>query len=408
MLFGRDATILLWLTFAKGLQIALFGLLFNLYLYAAGYDRQFIGLVNAIPALTSLLCSFPSGLLADRIGYKPLLLVTGFGTPIVLLALALTQAAVPLLLLAVAFGAITTLYWVSCVPLLAAKVPAERRVQLFAVNSFLLYGAGSFGYLLGGQIVAIAAGVLHQSSRSLLPLRWGMLAMVVVTLLGALPLPWIRSAPRQPEATRARPTYDLGLYARLLGPDMLLTFGGGAVFGFVGLYMTLRFGMRPADLGLFLTISGVIGGCLILLAPTLARVLGTTRAAILLQGAGAPAVLLLALAPVQWLAMGGEVLRNACRSIGDPVYTAFIVSRVPEQQRATISGLYSTTWSIGFSLGPAASGVVQQHFGFTPAFLLGAGCIALGATLLWHFAKRMPGAMAPRQNDVPERVPAAT
>jgi MFS family permease len=93
--------------------------------------------------------------------------------------------------------------------------------------------------------------------------------------------------------------------------------------------------------------------------------------------------------------------------MGDPVYTAFVVSRVPEEQRATISGLYGTTWSIGFSLGPAASGVVQQHFGFTPAFLLGAGCIASGATLLWHFAKRMPGAMLPQQNDVPERVPAA-
>lgn len=387
-MFGRDATILLWFTLAKGLQLAFYGLLFNLYVYAAGYDRQFIGVLNAIPAVTSLLSSFPSGVLADRVGYKPLLLLTGFGTPLVLLGLAFTQAALPLVLLGVAFGAITTFYWVSCVPLLAAKVP-DRRVQLFAVNSFLLYGAGSFGYLLGGQVVAIAAGLLHQSSRALLPLRWGLLAMVVVAILGAIPLPWIREAPHHQDAARPRPAYDLGLYARLLGPDMLLTFGGGAVFGFVGLYLTLRFGMRPNDLGLFLTLSGVVGGCLILLAPALARRLGTTRAAIALQAACVPAVLLLALAPVQWLAMMGEVLRNACRSMGDPVYTAFIVSRVPEEQRATITGLYSTTWSIGFSLGPAASGVVQQHAGFTPAFLLGAACIALGSTLLGRFSRRM-------------------
>ena len=46
-----------------------------------------------------------------------------------------------------------------------------------------------------------------------------------------------------------RAPYDLGLYARLLGPDVLLTTGGGAVAGFIGLYLVVHFGMRPGGLG---------------------------------------------------------------------------------------------------------------------------------------------------------------
>jgi MFS family permease len=86
--------------------------------------------------------------------------------------------------------------------------------------------------------------------------------------------------------------------------------------------------------------------------------------------------------------MAGEVMRNAARSMGDPVYNAFAMSQVPAEQRATISGLYSTTWSVGFSLGPAISGVVQQRAGFTPAFLLGAASMAAGAALLGTFFLR--------------------
>ena len=68
---------------------------------------------------------------------------------------------------------------------------------------------------------------------------------------------------------------------------------------------------------------------------------------------------------------------------------------MPAEQRATISGLYAATWSIGFSLGPAISGVVQQHAGFTPAFLLGGASMALGAGLLWGLFLQGPRRITP-------------
>jgi MFS family permease len=388
--FSRNANIVLWYTLSKGLTLAMFGLVFNLYLYAVGFDKQFIGIVNAMPAITSLLCAVPVGLLADRVGARTMLLITGVLSPLTMLGMALTTSPALQIVCGLANGAVATLYWVSNVPFLAGSTTAENRVTLFSVNSFLLWGAGSLGYLIAGQIVSLAAAMLHESSRSVAPLRWGMIAVVIVGFAGAVPLPWLDKNKRNTTARAARLPYDLRLYARLLFPDVLLTTGGGAVAGFVGLYLTLRFGMRPAALGGFLTLSGLVGGTLVLLAPRFANRVGTTRAAVILQSAGVPSILLLTLAPVQIGAMAGELLRNGFRSMGDPVYNAFVMSQVPAEQRATISGLYSVTWSVGFSVGPALSGVIQQRAGFTPAFLAGAITMTAGAILLRMFFLRKP------------------
>jgi MFS family permease len=397
--------IVLWYTLWKGLTLAIFGLVFNLYLYAAGYDRQFIGLLNALPAISSLISAVPVGMLGDRIGQRPLLLVAGFLTPLTVLGLAVSSSAPLLVLWSLANGVVATMYWVSAIPLLAESNSPERRVRVFAINSFLLWGAGSLGYVFGGQVVALAAHLLDESSRAVGPLRWGMLSVVAVGFLGALPLPLLRHTARKKLPKSERAPYDFRLYSRLLGPDMLLTFGGGSVAGFVGLYLTLRFAIRPADLGTFLTISGLIGGVLVLLAPRVADRLGTTRAAVLLQAGGAPSILLLTLAPVQAGAMAGELARNGFRSMGDPVYNAFAMASVPPEQRATISGLYATTWSIGFSLGPAMSGAIQQRAGFTPAFLVGAAFMAGGVFLLWLFFLR--GAATGAKSLSPEQPSAA-
>ncbi len=76
------------------------------------------------------------------------------------------------------------------------------------------------------------------------------------------------------------------------------------------------------------------------------------------------------------------------RGMSDPVYTAFVQERVPGQYRARLTGLYSGTYSIGFSLGPAVSGQLQKAGGFTPAFLMGKACYFCGATLLYLFFGR--------------------
>src|SRR5690348_13216919 len=84
--YPRNVYLVLLFTLGKGFQIYIGQVTINLYAYSLGYSKDFIGLLSAMPALGALLAAIPIGLLADRVGRKPLLLVSGVLNPLALAA----------------------------------------------------------------------------------------------------------------------------------------------------------------------------------------------------------------------------------------------------------------------------------------------------------------------------------
>jgi predicted MFS family arabinose efflux permease len=169
---------------------------------------------------------------------------------------------------------------------------------------------------------------------------------------------------------------------------VVLAFGLGAVLTFIQLYFHLRFHLDPGPVGIIMAAAGVVAGAGTLSVPLVARRWGNLRTAVRLQWTAVPLMAVLALAtglPVAILAYGAVL---TLRGMIDPVYTAFVQERVPERYRARLTGMYSVTYAIGYSLGPAASGQLQKIGGFTPAFLMGTSFYLVGATLLYLFFGR--------------------
>ena len=73
------------------------------------------------------------------------------------------------------------------------------------------------------------------------------------------------------------------------------------------------------------------------------------------------------------------------RTLIEPVYAAFAMERVSDRFRATLSGCYSVTWSIGFSIGPTIAGWLQTNVNLSTAFVFGACCLTISASLLLLF-----------------------
>src|ERR1700730_13762027 len=305
--------LLLFFTLGKGVQLTMATLNINYYAHSLGYRPDFIGLLSAMPAIGSLVSSIPSGMLADRIGRKPVLVGTAILTPLFLALVGLTTSAPLLLLFSLLQGIVSSAYWVTNLPLLTESTTERQRVGVLALNSFLLLGIGSFGNLLGGAIPEFVAGMLHVSAASTIPLRWGVLAAALVTVIFGLPLWFLR----EPKRTRAAapgsltdvPDVQVGeqalqsvkavsgslaavskseqvaeslqaapkeklpvlLFVQLLVPDLLFTMGEGAVVALIQLYFILRFHLLPGSLGLIFTISGFIGGIFALTAPLFAK-----------------------------------------------------------------------------------------------------------------------------------------
>jgi MFS family permease len=460
--YDRNVYLMLFFTLGKGLQLSIAGLVVSLYAYSLGYDKTFIGILAAVTAIGSLVAAVPTGLLADRIGRKPLVILGSLLNPLALLALGLSTQASWLLLAAFFNGVLSNAYWVTNLPILTESTSEDQRVGVLAANNFLLLGVGAMGSLIGGGVPELVAHLTHTTASSVVPLRWGLLVASFVTFLPALPLLWLREPTRdrfttplhagegmgfvasgapqpfgvvaaetaavlgsddsasqkasdagiastmttdadasslphsgvgtQPAAPTGEAPPGRGamvkLFAQLLLPDALYTTGEGAALALLSLYFALRFHLQPGALGVFLTLAGLIGGIMSFAAPRMARRWGKLGTATTSQFLTVPVVLAIGLAPGFALAASAELLRNILRGLFEPTYAAFTMERVTARHRATLSGFYSVTWSIGFSLGASLAGWLFQHVGYSAAFVVSAALIAIAAMLLRLFFGR--------------------
>lgn len=405
--------LLLFFTLGKGFQITIATLNVNYYAYSLGYHPDFIGLLSAMPALGSLISSVPSGLLADRLGRKPVLIATAILTPMFLAGIGLGTAAPWLLFCAFMQGVVSSAYWVTNLPLLTESTTENQRVGIFALNSFLLLGIGALGNLLGGAIPEFVSSLLHVSAASTVPLRWGVLSAALSTLIFGLPLWFLKDRTGlrkgQPETAmqtvpepdivveqaamtliqpQKRERLPLGLFVKLLLPDLLFTMGEGAVVALIQLYFVLRFHLLPGPLGVIFTFSGLAGGVFSLTAPLFVHRWGKLRIITLVMYLSAPLMVLVGFAPTLWLAIAGEYARSFMRTLIDPIYGAFAMEQVSDRYRATLSGCYSVTWSIGFSIGPSIAGWLQTHIGLSASFVFGASCLTVCSSILLFFFGR--------------------
>jgi MFS family permease len=407
----RNVYLLLFFTLGKGFQLTIATLNVNYYAHSLGYQPDFIGLLSAMPAIGALISAVPAGILADRIGRKPVLIASAILTPLCLAGIGLGTA--PLWLLTCAFlqGVVSSAYWVTNLPLLTESTTEQQRVGVFTLNSFLLLGVGAFGNLLGGAIPEIAASILHVSPASTVALRYGVLAAALSTFIFGLPLWFLR----EPKRTAANKTVDtttsvvleermgnsgpladavlhkkrerlpVGLFVKLLIPDLLFTMGEGAVVALMQLFFILRFNLLPGPLGMIFTVSGLVGGLFSLTAPLFVKRWSKLRVITTVQYLTAPLMILIGFAPTLPLAIIGEYTRSFMRILIEPIYAAFAMEQVSDRHRATLSGFYSITWSIGFSVGPSIGGWLQSNVGLSASFVFGSFCLLLAPSLLLTF-----------------------
>lgn len=398
----KNVYLLLFFTLGKGFQLTIATLTLNYYAYSLGYHPDFIGLFSAMPAVGALLGAVPIGMLADRRGRKPILLISAILTPAFLALTALMTSAPLLLACSLIQGTVATAYWVTNLPLLVECTTERQRVGVLALNSFLLLGVGALGNLLGGAIPEFVAQMLHVSAASTIPLRWGVISAALFTFIFGLPL-WFLSeskGPKKEHAPAASPQVagevedaqaqqkekpPVILFGQLLLPDLVFTMGEGAVVALIQLYFVLRFHLLPGTLGIIFTISGLAAGIFSLTAPLFVKRWSKLHLITAVQYMSAPIMLFIGFAPTLPLTIGGEYIRSFMRTLIEPVYSAFAMEQVSSRQRATLAGFYSVTWSIGFSIGPTIAGWLQTNVSLSTSFIFGACCLLLAPSLLLTF-----------------------
>ena len=168
--------------------MALFSLLFNLYLLRLSYQEDFIGLVASMAPLATGLLALPVGMLSDRFGRKPFLLASGLLLAISQLGACLMTTPTALLAFSFIGGIATSFIWVNHVPFLSDNAHSSRRAEALVLWSALQVAIRMLLSLAGGFMPGVMAYFIGASTEMPEPFRYSLLLGALCSIVSILPL----------------------------------------------------------------------------------------------------------------------------------------------------------------------------------------------------------------------------
>lgn len=394
--FDRSAKLFLLSTFLYGIALGGWGLFFNLYILERGFDREFLGLVNAIPSFSILLLGIPIGALSDRIGQKRAMLL-GAGISIACMGLEVTVLNSYLILfMAFLNGLGSSLYFFSQAPFMAKVSNQSNRTLLFSLNFGFMTLSMAIGNLVAGRLPSFFESLLNLPPQGAIVYQAALLMSVFLSLFTILPLALLHEPKGSPGMEgRIRTKVNIGQAIfrlptfKLVLPILLLGGGAAILLPYMNVFFVERFTLSDQDLGYLFSLSSVMTGLGSFFGPRLTSNLkGKIHAIVVAQGVSLIFLLLIGFSPYLWLASTSFLLRATFMNIGVPLYRAFAMEQVQHYEQGTVNSVIELSWQIGWAVGPYVSGLMQEVYGFKPLFIATGVLYALSTVSTWVFFEK--------------------
>ncbi|ARH95471.1 MFS transporter [Streptomyces sp. MOE7] len=342
-----------------------------------GHSASYAGLVGALYGLGGVISSVGAGVLTDRLGRRPTMLVAQLSTAASVALLGFMTDPVAIAAVAGVVGMATNASRPAVQAMMADIVAPEDRVRAFALNYWAIN--------LGFAVSSTAAGLIAQHGYLALFLGESTLVLACA-LVVFFKLPESRpAAPATagddrdaggsgPAAVSMRTVVRDGRFMTVVGLNLLLAL----IFqqAYVSMPVSMgQDGFSSADFGTVIAVNGVL---VVLLQIPVTRFIEHRSPAMLLIGSAllagygfgltalAGSVAMYALAVVVWTL--GEIINS-------PTQMGLVVRLSPLHGRGRYQGMYSLSWSVASLAAPLLGGTVIDHYG---ADVLWAGCAAVG------------------------------
>ncbi|MEU3659186.1 MFS transporter [Streptomyces sp. NPDC032940] len=325
-----------------------------------GYSASYAGLVAALHGLGGVVSSLAAGVMTDRLGRRPTLLVAQTSTALSVALLGFMRDPVAIAAVAFLVGMASNASRPAVQAMMADIVRPEDRVRAFSLN----YWAINLGFAVSSAGAGFIAEVSYLA---------GFLIEAGMTLVCAV-LVFVKLPESRPERTGRgaapadeRPVSLLtvlrdGRYMGVVGLSFLVAL----IFqqGYLGLPVAMgEAGFTPADFGLAIAVNGVLIVVLQLPVTRFIEHRDPRRLLVvssLLAGYGfgltafAGSVGVFALTVCVW---------TLAEIVNAPTQTGLVVRLSPVHGRGRYQGMYTMSWAVASLVAPLMSGFVIDHWG---------------------------------------------
>jgi MFS family permease len=388
--FKPNARLYLLNVILTGAVMGVFRLIFNFYALSLGFDEAVLGNLITTSSFVALIAALPMGYLADTIGRKGSLILSGVLLAVSIITMALWQTEASLYAMNVVSGLAQSLAGVTMSPFLMENSDETDRTYLFSFGQGLQMTMASVGNWLGGYLPTWMSQTQNISATSSPAYGYSILIAGIGAVIAILPLMFIKSPniSRSQRAVFAPIAYaakNPGLLTKIILPMLLTSLGAGLIMPFMNVFFRVVHHQPDPVIGTLFAWGSLAMGIGLLIAPPLADRTGKIQLVVITQALSIPFLILLGFSPIFWVGAASYYIRLALMNMSSPVYQTFVMEHVDPSGRATVASLTSMAWNFGWAFSPTISGWLQVKYGFGPAFAGTVTLYTISVLMYWAF-----------------------
>lgn len=389
-----DAKLLMASRGIRAFAFSYLNVVFAIYLDRVGYSTVMVGVVFSVAYLSGALLTAVWGYLSDRYGRRDILMLLALLT-ILSNAILVFFTALPFILLAVIIANVGAggsggggsgggPFNPVEEALLAEKCSAERRNQVFSLNSFVGSMMGALGALASG-----APQYLQEN------FGWPVVAsyrpLFLLTILFSIALFFVYRVigeEHRPVKAERKISRSTGVFVSKMSVLAFVdNFGAGLAGSLMSYWFFLRYGVELKSLGVLFFASYILAALSFLSAPFIARYLGIVRTMAFSHALASAIYFVLPLAPTFLIAAVMLGVRSYFAYMDNPLRASFIMAMVKSSERGSAAGVTNLARVVPFGISPTISTYLMQSVSLTLPLIIG-GALQLANDIAFYLMFR--------------------
>lgn len=388
-MFKKDGRLYIASNAMNSFAFGVSNVIFNLYMIEAGFGEDFLGFFLSVSMFATALIAIVAGILTDRRSRKTIVLLSSFISFSMVIIEYTSLDPMTLMLSQVLLGLSSAFSQVSWFPYITDLSTNEERAHLFGFSGGVALLSVLAGNLVGGFLPGWLIPVVGTQTVLFLSYRYTLwFSLIPMFIGGVLIIPMSRDTAGASVSTFGlQNVRNWGFITKYASTVTVVGLGAGMIVLFFNIFFAMEFAADSSLIGIIFGINTIVLAAGNFLAPAMADRVGKVRTVVLTEALSVPFLLMIAWAPVLYMAVIAYVARTALMNMGGPVSNAFFMESLEKEERATAVGIVRTGDSFVRGVAANIGGWLLAAGLYRLPYLLVSGLYVLSVVMFYFFFK---------------------